>query len=191
MNHRPLYIVEGIRGMNINQLAAEARRLVRKHGVKFILVDYLQKIAATQSNEKRTYEVGQVSTGLKAVAFETNAAVLSLAQLNRENEKEKGRMPRMSDLGDSKQIEQDADFIGLLHRSRDPELEHEATLLVCKQRDGDVGKVPLNFIGEFCRFENPPQEQPSTQSPPQTQMPFNPVIPTATQLPLNPASANE
>lgn len=149
-----LHIVNGIKGMTINQIGAEARKLVRKHGVKLIVVDYLQKVRPSQSKEKRTYEVAEVSEGLKAIADSLNVSVVALAQLNRESDKDKGRMPRIADLADSGQIERDADVIALLHRPKtesDPE-GRCAKLIVAKQRDGEVGVVDLHFEPRYCRF---------------------------------------
>jgi hypothetical protein len=86
-----------------------------------------------------------------------------MAQLNREPEKDKGRLPRLSDLADSAQIERDGDCIGLLHRDRDPTIS-DAVLLLAKQRDGETGPIDLFFNGKFCRLENPPQQTPETHS---------------------------
>src|SRR3989442_12933376 len=49
-------------------------------------------------HDKRTCEIGEVSCALKALAVQTGAAFLTLAQLNVESEKDKGCVPRLSDL---------------------------------------------------------------------------------------------
>ena len=69
----------------------------------------LQKIKAVSKQEKRTYEVGEVSGLLKALAVQTGVALVTIAQLNREPAKDKTRAPQLSDLADSGQIERDAD----------------------------------------------------------------------------------
>ena len=150
----PLHFVNGVGGMNDAQVCSELRRLHRKHGIQFAVVDYLQKVRGSSKQEKKTYEVGSVSSALNSVAKELNIALVTLAQLNRENEKDKGRMPRLADLGDSKQIEQDADMIALLHRDRGNEPSIPTKLMIAKQRDGEIGSVDLAFIGNYCRFEN-------------------------------------
>lgn len=149
----PLHILDGAAGMGIGEVCSSVRRHVRRHGVKLVVVDYLQKIRATEKHEKRTYEVADVSGRLRSLAVETGAAFLTLAQLNREPEKDKPRTPRLSDLADSGQIERDADTIILLDRKRD-EAHGEATLVVAKQRDGETGIVKVYFNGPLCRFEN-------------------------------------
>lgn len=147
----PLRVIDGVAGLNIQQVCTAIRRLHQSQPLKFVVIDYLQKIRPVNRYEKRTYDVGEVSGLLRSLAIETGAAFVTLAQLSRESEKEKGRPPRLSDLADSGQIERDADCVGLLHRDR---TTAEAMLIVAKQRDGEIGTVSLNFNGQFCRFEN-------------------------------------
>lgn len=149
----PHYFIEAVGGLDINRLCSNARGLCRRHQIKLIIVDYLQKVKPSRHLEKRTYEVAEVSSALKALAVATNTAVVALAQVNRESEKSKSGIPHMSDLGDSGQIERDADVVALLHRDKsDP--ENKATLFVAKQRDGETGAVDLTFNGAYCRFES-------------------------------------
>lgn len=149
----PLYVIDAVHGMGIHELCAKARRHVIQFGVKFIVTDYLQKIKPKERHEKRTYEIGDISGRLKALASETKTAMLTLAQLNRENEKQKGREPRLSDLSDSGQIERDADTVFLIHRK-----QYETKLILAKQRDGETGVITLFFDGKYTRFENAQHE---------------------------------
>lgn len=153
VSRAPLFIVEAVEGMNSDQYAATVRRYVRQHGAKFVVTDYLQKIESVKRHEKKTYEVGDVSKKLRGLAVSTKAAFLTLAQLNRESEKDKGRMPRLSDMADSGQIERDADTVGLLHSSKGKnDDEPTAQLIIAKQRDGEVGPIWLNWEPQFCLF---------------------------------------
>jgi len=147
----PIYFISGSGVSNIATITAVIRRAVRKWKVKLVLIDYLQKIHGSKSAEKKTYEIAEVSGKLKGVASDTNTAVIALAQLNRENEKDKGRVPRLTDLADSGQIERDADLVLLLNRERD-QPQGEAVIAIAKQRDGECGLVPLWYEGKFCRF---------------------------------------
>jgi replicative DNA helicase len=149
----PIYYVSGSGISSIATITAVIRRAVRKWGVKLVLIDYLQKIHGSKSAEKKTYEIAEVSGKLKAVAQDTKTAVVALAQLNRENEKEK-RVPRLNDLSDSGQIERDADLVLLLNRERH-EANGEAIIAIAKQRDGECGIVPLWYEGQYCRFTDP------------------------------------
>jgi replicative DNA helicase len=147
----PLWFLDGSSSQSVSSITANVRRAVRKHGVRLVIVDYIQKVKAADKAEKRTYEVAEVSGKLKDIAVQTGVAMLCLAQLNRENEKEKGRPPRLSDLADSGQLERDADCVMLLDRDR-REAKGQASIIIAKQRDGECGVVKLWYDGQFCRF---------------------------------------
>lgn len=149
----PLHFASGSQVSNIASITALIRRSVRKWGIKLVIIDYLQKIHGTKAAEKRTYEIAEVSGKLKSIAVDTNVAIVALAQLNRENEKDKGRPPRLTDLADSGQIERDADLVMLLNRDRNHP-SGEAIIAIAKQRDGECGIVKLWYDGKFCRFSD-------------------------------------
>lgn len=160
LNQSKLFIKEAVDGITSTEAAAEIRRYARSHGVKFVLVDYLQRLKPGSRHEKRTYEVGEISGTLKGAAWASGVALVTLAQLSRESERDKDRAPRMSDLADSSQIERDADCIILLQRAftADDPKGAVAKLHIAKQRDGETGLVTLQFNGPLTRFENPAQE---------------------------------
>lgn len=150
----PMHIIDGVDGLNIRQVCSRIRRHVLKHGIKLVVIDYLQKIRPSTKQEKKTYEVGEVSERLKALAVETGVAMVTLAQLSRESvktnsPKQTERAPRLSDLADSGQIERDADCVGLIYRK-----DGKSTLIIAKQRDGEIGIIPLYFNGVYCRFDS-------------------------------------
>ena len=150
----PLWFLDGPSSHSISSITAHVRRAVRKHKVRLVIVDYLQKVKAADRSEKRTYEVAEVSSKLKDIAVQTGVAMLALAQLNRESEKEKGRQPKLSDLADSGSLERDSDLVALLNRDR-TEPSGEASIIIAKQRDGECGQVKLHYEGQFCRFTDP------------------------------------
>ncbi len=162
----PWWVIDGVSGLGISQLRSSVRRLVREHPVKAVIIDYLQRIKPTLKQDMRTYEVAEISGALKALATETNTAVIALARVNRESEKRSGtgednetsetRRPRLAELSDSGMIEYDADLIGLLNRQRAGPESEKAELCTAKQRDGCTGGFELVFNGTYCRFENPP-----------------------------------
>lgn len=152
-------------GLTILQLRARARRMAQQHGIKLLVIDYLQLLTSpSRKADNRQQEVAEISSGIKALAKELNVPVIVLSQLNRDMEKDKSRKPRMSDLRESGAIEQDADIVGLLYRP-DQDLEggeealenlssYAVNLLIAKQRNGPTGDVRLTFLKSFTRFEN-------------------------------------
>ena len=162
----PIHFHDAVSGIDCATLGAVIRRHVRKYRVKLVVVDYLQKVTACKRQEKRTYEVGEVSGALKAAAASNDVALLALAQLSREPDKDRGRLPRLADLADSAQVERDADVVALLHRPRTKENTQgtEALLIIAKARDGELGNVPLYFDGTHCRFSVLAPDEPEEAS---------------------------
>lgn len=142
------------------EIRSIARKYKRKHGIKLIVIDYLQRIMLKEKVESRQTEVSAISNHMKALAKELNVPVIVLAQLNRNPEGREGK-PMISDLRESGSIEQDADVVMLLYRddyykkSEDNENRNKCEVIVGKNRTGPVGTVDLLFIPHCARFENP------------------------------------
>jgi replicative DNA helicase len=144
----PIHIVD-CQNLTISQIASKAQDLQERHGIRLFCADYLQKIKSDTAHEKRTYEVAQVSEGLKLMAVERKSPVITACQLNRESEKTKGRMAGLGDLADSSSIEKDADIVGIIHRDKDG-----PCLNIAKFRDGPLALIRLAFLPHCARFEN-------------------------------------
>jgi len=173
----PLY-VDDTPGLSVFELRTKARRLVREHGVKVIMIDYLQLMNANGMRfSSRQEEVSTISRSLKSLAKELDIPILALSQLNRGVEAREGlegKRPQLSDLRESGAIEQDADMVIFVHR---PEYYHiyqddsgrdlhgMAQIIIAKHRKGATGDVLLNFRGELTRFENPEDSRLSGRAP--------------------------
>jgi replicative DNA helicase len=143
-------------GLSVLELKARSRRLKREHGIKLIVVDYLQLMQA--DGENQTQRIGSISRGLKSLAKELNVPVIALSQLNRSLEQRQNKRPMMSDLRDSGDIEQDADVIIFIYREEvykpHTSAKNVAEAIIGKQRNGPRETVPLTFFGDIVRFEN-------------------------------------
>ncbi len=167
----PLY-VDDTPGLSVFELRTKARRLVREHGVKIIMIDYLQLMNANGMRfSSRQEEVSVISRSLKGLAKELDIPILALSQLNRGVESRdglEGKRPQLSDLRESGAIEQDADMVLFVHRpeyyhifedDKGRDLHGMAQIIIAKHRKGATGDVLLTFRGEFTRFENPEDKQ--------------------------------
>ena len=147
-------------GQGMLRIAANARRLKVRHGIKAVFIDYLQLIEPDNRRDSRQEQVAAISRRLKFLARELQIPVVACAQLNRSSEDRQDHRPRLADLRESGSIEQDSDTVMMLHR---PEMyepgQHEGTVevLIAKQRNGPIalsGEITLTFLKQFMRFEN-------------------------------------
>jgi len=161
LSEAPIYI-DDTAGLTPLELRAKSRRLKSRHGIRCIIVDYLQLMSlGTGQAESRQQEVTEMSRYIKALARELNIPVVVLSQLNRSPEGREDHRPRMSDLRESGSIEQDADVVMLLHREdyyhKGEEVyqaNNSAEVIIAKQRNGPTGSIKLLFREQFTRFEN-------------------------------------
>jgi replicative DNA helicase len=143
-------------------IRSRARRLKMEKGLDIVFVDYLQIARGiTSRSSTREQEISSISQGLKAMAKELHIPVVAVAQLNRAVDARSGdHRPHLSDLRESGAIEQDADVVMFIYReevySKDPEHEGKAELILSKQRNGPIGRIPLTFEKHLTRFENAP-----------------------------------
>ena len=172
------FFIDDTPALSISAIRTRARRMVRKHNLSFLIIDYLQLIrgVSSRSNDSRVQEVSEITQGLKAIAKEFNIPVLALSQLSRAVEQREDKRPQLSDLRESGSIEQDADVVAFIYRdsyyherkrppesegekfqqwsSRMQEIAHTTEVIIAKQRNGPVGNVDLFFDAEFTRFAN-------------------------------------
>lgn len=168
----PLY-VDDSPSLSILELRTKARRLVKEHGVKIIIIDYLQLMNATGMKfGSREQEVSMISRSLKQLAKELNIPVIALSQLSRkvEERNDGNKRPQLSDLRESGAIEQDADIVCFIHRpeyytrsttdAENRDIRGMAEFIVAKHRSGSVDDVEMTFVARFARFQNRSEPMP-------------------------------
>jgi replicative DNA helicase len=159
-------------GITPAKLSASIRRVQQQRNLRIglIIVDYLQLMEADGRHTARYGEVTEISRKLKQLSMAFHAPVMAAAQLNRETENGAKHRPTLAHLRDSGAIEQDADSVVMLYREAvydpytiDPE---SAEFLVVKNRDGDIGTIPMRWKAGLTRFENAPAVRPHAFSNP-------------------------
>lgn len=161
ISEAPIYI-DDTSALSPLEMRAKSRRLKSAHGIRCLVVDYLQLMNVGSARiESRQQEISVISRYLKSLAREMDAPVIVLSQLNRAAEGREDHRPRMSDLRESGSIEQDADVVMLLHREdyyhrgeEGYENDNTAEVIIAKQRNGPTGTVKLTFREKCTRFEN-------------------------------------
>jgi replicative DNA helicase len=158
LSKSPIFI-DDTPGLSANALRAKARRILARHKVDLIVVDYLQLLTLGRRSENRQMEITYLSQALKHLAREMKVPILALSQLNRSVDQRVDKRPLMSDLRESGSIEQDADVVLFLYRDEyyngtTQDNQNKAEINVAKQRNGPTGKVNLLFFPQFMRFES-------------------------------------
>ena len=108
----PVYTSHSVK--SADDLYSQTRQFVNKHGVKLLVIDYLQLIPFS-SKMGKAEGIASISHKIKQMAIDLNIAIILLAQVNREGAKN-GRL-KLYDLKDSGDIENDADVVLLMYPS--------------------------------------------------------------------------
>jgi replicative DNA helicase len=144
--------------LSLVELCARVRRIKREHDIGLVVIDYLQLIQIPDSQEDRSIQIAKISRGLKALAREMDIPVVVLSQLNRALEQRIDKRPILSDLRDAGAIEESADVILFIYRDEyyNPESTKKGVseIIIGKQRNGEVGRMELVFLGKYACFEN-------------------------------------
>lgn len=141
------YIVEHCHSADV--AAEHIRTAVKESGAKVAVIDYAQLL--TSPGAKRYEQITNTSITLRQVANETGVILLALCQLNREIEKRTRFEPKLSDLRETGQLEQDADVIvfGVWPHRIDPRRPpNEYKFYIAKNRNRAISKPVVQ-----CRFE--------------------------------------
>jgi len=173
----PLILVDAA-GMTIEAIRADILRqkmrlALKRQRLALAVVDYLQLVAPTVGVKERIQQIGHISRGLKNAAKHADIPIITLSQLSRANEQRQDKVPQLSDLRESGDIEQDADTVMFIHReayyieremkkaegaerlaleSRLAAQIHEADVLVAKNRHGPVRPVTVGVDLPTNRF---------------------------------------
>ena len=142
---RPNIAIDDRAEITVHDIRAFARSVNRVMPLSGIVVDYLQ-LMSSKDNRPRHEIVAEMSRQLKILARDLDVPVIALSQLNRNAEQRNDKRPSLSDLRESGAIEQDSDFVILLHQEDDVML-----LDVAKNRQGPPSLVRLKWQGEFAR----------------------------------------
>lgn len=148
----------------IKQLRIKAKRMVREHGIRLIVIDYLQLMSGDEKN--REQEISKISRGLKKLAMELALPIIALSQLSRAVETRGGsKRPMLSDLRESGAIEQDADMVGFIYRPEYYMLDEwddygnipcqgEAEYIIAKNRNGGLVRNRMKFQAKYTKFSD-------------------------------------
>jgi replicative DNA helicase len=134
-------------GVSSNDIYNEALKLKDTQGLDIVFVDYLQILRDCWQGgrENKTVQVGRASKVLKSIVNDLRIPVVCASQLNRnlEYRSEENTKPKLADLRESGDIEQDADVVFLLWRDLNSENVDERNILEVKMaKNRQLGDAP-------------------------------------------------
>jgi replicative DNA helicase len=149
----PLY-VEDNSALTISQVTARARLLIRQHGVRLLVVDYVQLVGASAQTERE--RITKVSNALRTLAKNTQVPVLAISQLARPKDGVENSRPTKYGLKESGSLENDAHTIVLIYRPKEENGDHtgEDELIIAKQRNGMTGSEAVYFDKKCLQFRD-------------------------------------
>lgn len=135
---------------NENYIFSAIRQYKMLQNIKVVGVDYIQLLVPRSSES--THLLGALSRGLKVLSGELDITIIVLSQLNREVEKRDNKRPIMSDLRQSGNLEEDADYMVALYRDEmytenSPD-RGKLEYIIRKARNAPIGTFYLSYDGE-------------------------------------------
>ena len=143
----PIYFDEKSK-TTFGRMRGSYRRLVKRHGVKVIFVDYLQ-ILANGQGENREALIGDIAREMKRDATELDAVIVALSQMSRDKNAARPTLSRMRGSG---QIEEACDMGVIIHRPNRG--NNTAKIYLDKGRNCGVGEMSIRFDGALSYFSD-------------------------------------
>jgi replicative DNA helicase len=157
------FFIDDTANLSIQDIRSKIKTIIfEQNKIGLVVIDYLQLMSNSKlKSENRVQELSQITRSLKTIAREFNIPIIALSQLSRNVENRVDKKPILSDLRESGSIEQDADLVLMLYRSKyynskqiDEPLFQLIELIIAKHRNGPVGTVALKFDEKRTKFFN-------------------------------------
>lgn len=146
---------------SVDHLFNYAKTLKKDNQIDAVLVDYLQLLESNKKSSSENDRVGYISRKLKLIAQELDVPVIALSQLSRASEQHQGgkksvREPQLSDLRSSGSLEQDANYVVMLHSEDVDDKFEQVKHMKCfirKNRSGKKGTIYMTYYGDYMSFD--------------------------------------
>lgn len=145
-------------------------QLTRERRLSVVMIDNMSLVKEEKETYSREREVANMSKYAKGMAKKKrlNMGVVLLVHLGRDVDKRKGkeRVPQLSDLRESGSVEQDADVVLFpwrpgYYKPEDQKIQHVASFIVAKQRNGPPGEIDVHYEPTCSRFDDLHTDLPS------------------------------
>lgn len=162
LSQSPIYI-DDRGGVDLNYLKAKIRKMKRDKNIGMVVIDHLGLIRKAKNNKSTNDQIGEITADMKTLAKEIDIPIILLCQLNRASEAQADPRPRLKDLRDSGNIEQDADQVIFIFRPEYYDILDDGTpeknstigkaeIIIQKNRNGALDSVFTGFDGKCTNF---------------------------------------
>jgi replicative DNA helicase len=140
------------------------KRAINENPADLVIVDHLgetKEDSASHGQRNRHLEISDTVQKLKEHCVQHDYPLLLLAQLRRP-QMFKGKVPppTLFELKESGDIENKADVVMLIHRpyvyDQENADKYEAYLMIEKNREGETGRIKLEWLPDWMEFRAPP-----------------------------------
>lgn len=143
----PLFISDEPANSILSTLSVNINNSCKTDRAQAIFIDHIGLVnCGNNYKDNRANEMGKITMTAKIAAKQHNIPIICLAQLNREADKKEP--PKLSQLRESGNLEQDADIVIFVHR-RDyyekADKPGQVEIIVEKNRDGEPGIVTCEY----------------------------------------------
>ena len=161
------FFIDDTSNLSIQDIRTKIKTIILEQSkIGLVIIDYLQLMQNLDfKQQNRVQELSQITRDLKGLAREFNIPIIALSQLSRNVDSRIDQRPILSDLRESGSIEQDADLILMLYRSKQnsplislstsiqQKLHSSVTeIIIAKQRNGPIGTVKLELNEDRIQF---------------------------------------
>ena len=161
------FFIDDTSNLSIQDIRSKIKTIILEQSkIGLVIIDYLQLMQNLDfKQQNRVQELSQITRDLKGLAREFNIPIIALSQLSRNVDSRIDQRPILSDLRESGSIEQDADLILMLYRSKQnsplislstsiqQKLHSSVTeIIIAKQRNGPIGTVKLELNEDRIQF---------------------------------------
>lgn len=147
-------LVDETASMKVSALAARLDRAKRRNGIDVVWIDYIGLLQPSEKQRPGYDRMTAISNELRVLAKEIDLPFAVLAQLSRPVKGAAVSAPKLTDLRDSGEIEQDAEAVAFLHRPKyyDASADDTVQFIIAKNRDGEDGLAEMDFDGQGIRM---------------------------------------
>ncbi len=149
----PLIQIERTTNRSINNIRSMAITMKNNNPeLKVIFIDYIQKLKGPDTKQDMRHQISEVSAIITDMATDLKIHIMALAQINREGDD----VPKVKNLKETGNLEQDAHYIFLLHRDLSAQhggnYDNDAVIGIAKNRGGRTGSAIVKYNAVTTRF---------------------------------------